>query len=76
MPGNLTGGLRARDTNKKNDPDFYRKLGALGGSAPHSDPRGFASNVVGKDGLTGKERARKCGAVGGRISRRGPKDAS
>lgn len=27
---------------------------------------------IGKDGLTGRERARKAGAKGGKISRRGP----
>lgn len=33
---------------------------------------GFASDKVGPDGLTGYERARKVGALGGKISRRGP----
>ena len=37
---------------------------------------GFASNVIGNDGLTGYERARVAGAIGGRKSRRGKKDAS
>ena len=31
---------------------------------------GFASELVGKDGLTGRDRAKKCGAIGGRKSRR------
>ena len=33
---------------------------------------GFASDEVGEDGLTGKQRARIAGAVGGKRSRRGP----
>ena len=31
---------------------------------------GFASELVGKDGLTGRDRAKKRGAIGGRKSRR------
>lgn len=33
---------------------------------------GFASDEVGEDGLTGKQRAKIAGAKGGAISRRGP----
>lgn len=33
---------------------------------------GFASDEVGEDGLTGRERAKLAGAKGGAISRRGP----
>lgn len=35
---------------------------------------GFASEKIGKDGLTGLERARLAGAKGGRISRRKPRN--
>ena len=34
---------------------------------------GFASKKIGRDGLTGAERAKQAGAVGGAISRRKPK---
>lgn len=50
--------------------DYYAKIGARGGA--NGTTGGFASELVGKDGLTGRERARKVGVVGGSISRRGP----
>lgn len=62
MAGTTLGGYKARDKNTANDPDFYRKIGHLGGSAPHKGGKGFAAN---------RELARIAGAVGGRISRRG-----
>lgn len=69
MAGNKRGGLAARDTNKERHGDnFYQVIGALGGK--RSRKGGFASNKVGKDGLTGRERAKLAGARGGRLSRR------
>lgn len=50
--------------------DYYAKIGARGGA--NGTTGGFASELVGKDGLTGRERARKMGIIGGTISRRGP----
>ena len=50
--------------------DYYAKIGARGGA--NGTTGGFASELVGKDGLTGRERARKVGTLGGSISRRGP----
>lgn len=70
MAGTKAGGAKAAATNIKNDPDFYRKIGAIGGKI--STTGGFASLKVGADGLTGLERAKVAGTVGGRISRRGP----
>lgn len=52
--------------------DYFRELGRKGGSAKYKTPKGFASEIVGTDGLTGRERARIAGAVGGSISKRGP----
>lgn len=57
MGGNRTGGLAAAKTNKENDPDFYKKIGSMGGK--RKVPKGFALN---------KELARTAGAKGGRIS--------
>lgn len=69
MAGNTKGGVKAADTNKKrHGADFYARIGAKGGRK--SKTGGFASNVVGKDGLTGRERAKLVGAKGGAISRR------
>ncbi|MEM6997702.1 MAG: hypothetical protein AAF413_02195 [Patescibacteria group bacterium] len=69
MAGSHAGGRLARDTNKKrHGSDFYQRIGKLGGMK--SKKGGFASNKVGKDGLTGRERAKLAGARGGRISRR------
>lgn len=62
MAGTLEGGLKARDKNLAKDPDFYKRIGSIGGKAK-VPTKGFASNP---------ELARIAGAKGGRISRRGP----
>ena len=75
MPGNKLGGQKAAKTNiKKYGKDFYRNIGRKGGinGKGANYTGGFAAMVVGPDGMTGAERARKWGAVGGRKSRRGP----
>ena len=70
MSGNISGGVRAAKTNKKKyGRDFYQRIGALGGTKSRNC--GFASDVVGEDGLTGFERARTAGSLGGRKSKRG-----
>jgi uncharacterized protein len=64
MAGTRSGGKTAAATNKKKyGSDFYAKIGAAGGRKGHSG--GFAA------GKEGRERARKYGAIGGRLSRRG-----
>lgn len=69
MAGTVTGGKAAAKTNKtKYGSDFYAMIGAKGGKRGKTG--GFASAKVGKDGMTGKERARMAGSKGGRISRR------
>lgn len=70
MAGTKEGGKKAAQTNKEKYGDnFYAKIGRKGGHNGHEG--GFASTCVGKDGLTGAERARKVGAIGGKISKRG-----
>ena len=49
--------------------DDYRRIGAKGGSVKGTKG-GFASEIIGNDGLTGYERARVAGAIGGARSRR------
>lgn len=69
MAGTKEGGISARQTNyKKYGPDYYRVIGKKGGKA--GGKGGFASTVIGKDGLTGKERARLAGKRGGKVSKR------
>ena len=69
MTGTKAGGQKAARTNKKLYGDgFYARIGKRGGQNGHTG--GFASDVVGKDGLTGYERARIAGAKGGKISHR------
>lgn len=69
MAGNVNGGKKTAAINrKKYGSDYYARLGALGGKKSRNG--GFASNVVGADGLTGRQRASAAGAVGGRISKR------
>ena len=63
MAGTKAGGRAAAATNKmKYGSDFYAKIGAKGGQNGRTG--GFAA------GEEGRERARKYGAIGGRISRR------
>ena len=73
MAGTKAGGLKAKVRNLAKDPDFYKKIGAKGGSNGKGPgyKGGFASNEVGEDGLTGRQRAKLAGARGGAISRRG-----
>lgn len=71
MSGTKAGGAKARDTNiARHGKDFYSRIGRMGGA--NGSTGGFASDKVGKDGLTGRERALVAGAKGGSISRRGP----
>lgn len=44
------------------DPDYFRRLGRKGGSAPHNGPRGFQAMSL--------EQIRAAGAKGGRKSRK------
>ena len=69
IAGTRTGGLKAKLRNLEKDPDFYKNIGRKGGQNGHTG--GFASMSIGKDGLTGSERARLVGQRGGRISKRG-----
>lgn len=71
MAGTKTGGQKAAEENKrKYGKDFYARIGRKGGQNGHTG--GWASETVGKDGLTGYERAKKYGAIGGAKSKRGP----
>lgn len=60
MAGTKIGGLKAAKTNKERDPNFYARIGAIGGRNGHSG--GFASNP---------ELARIAGSKGGKVSKRG-----
>lgn len=68
MAGTKAGGLKAAAKNLAKDPLFYNKIGRRGGE--NGNTGGFASDKVGKDGLTGRERSSVAGAKGGTISRR------
>ena len=69
MAGTSMGGKAAAATNKlKHGPDFYVTIGAKGGKI--SKHGGFASTKIGKDGLTGRQRASTAGVLGGQTSRR------
>lgn len=69
--GTKEGGLAAAETNKeRHGKDFYKLIGQMGGKKSKSG--GFASDFVGEDGLTGRERARTAGAKGGRVGKRKP----
>lgn len=69
MSGTKIGGQRAAETNKKKYGDgFYARIGGKGGR--NGTTGGFASLVIGADGLTGPQRAKIAGRKGGTISRR------
>lgn len=71
MTGTKAGGQKAAKTNKERHGEgFYARIGKKGGQNGHTG--GFASNKVGEDGLSGRERAKIVGAIGGLVSRRGP----
>ena len=63
MSGTITGGKLTAQKNLAKDPDYYRKIGAIGGSV-NGTKGGFAADHV---------RARIAGSMGGRYSRRGHK---
>lgn len=70
MAGTKAGGQKTAKTNiEKYGEDYYRNLGRKGGRNGHTG--GFADPNPGKDGLTGPERAKYYGRIGGTISRRG-----
>ena len=62
MAGTVEGGRKTAMKNLANDPDFYRRIGKIGGQNGHTG--GFAANP---------ELARIAGKKGGQISRRGRK---
>lgn len=59
MGATRAGGLKARDKNLAKDPDFYKKIGAIGGKNGHTG--GFYAN---------RKLASEAGRKGGSISRR------
>lgn len=70
MAGTREGGRKAAITNKeRHGEDFYSNIGKKGGENGHTG--GFACEEIGRDGLTGSQRAKLAGAKGGRISKRG-----
>lgn len=71
MSGTKAGGQKAAITNlKRHGRGFYAEIGRKGGQ--NGNTGGFASTTIGRDGLTGRERAVIAGAKGGALSRRGP----
>lgn len=69
MAGTVQGGKLAAETiKKKYGPGFYVKIGAEGGKISRGG--GYASDIVGKDGLTGRERAVINGSKGGKAKKR------
>jgi len=69
MSGSVIGGKKAAKRNKEKYGDnFYELIGSKGGKKGKTG--GFASTAIGKDGLTGRQRACKVGVLGGTVSRR------
>lgn len=69
MSGTKAGGLKAKLTNlERHGENFYKNIGKIGGKNGHTG--GFKTNLRDKNGLTGFERARIYGRIGGMKSRR------
>lgn len=63
MSGTVKGGqLAAKKNKEKHGPDFYARIGRIGGKRGRTG--GFAA------GASGRKRASYYGAIGGAISRR------
>ena len=72
LAGTKQGGKKTATTNiARHGKDFYSRIGKKGGSRGNTG--GFASDVIGKDGLTGRERASRAGRIGGLKSKRNRK---
>lgn len=71
MPGSVNGGLRAAATIKAKDPDFYKKIGRLGGKKSRGG--GFSAYVdCSCSVFPYKHYIKNCaGKIGGKISKRG-----
>jgi hypothetical protein len=66
MGGTRAGGLKTVEkVIKRLGEDHYRKIGSIGGSRTHRESRPFYAN---------RELARKAGAEGGKVSKRGKAD--
>jgi len=77
MSGTSEGARKAAETNKERyGKDFFARIGAKGNESYMSQPkeyrqgRGYASKKVGKDGLTGAQRAKISGVKGGSVGRK------
>lgn len=67
MAGTKEGGKKAAKTTQvRYGADFHKSIGSIGGKRGNTG--GFASKKVGKDGLTGPERAQLAGLIGGKHS--------
>jgi hypothetical protein len=62
MSGTSEGNRKIRDKLLAQDLEYFKKLGSKGGTAIHTAPRGYASDKIGNDGLSGKQRAQKLGS--------------
>lgn len=72
MSGNKSGGAKTAATLKERDPDYYKRIGSIGGKAKNPK-KGFGSDdrtVLDKI-LLKRKRAALAGKRGGAISRRG-----
>lgn len=71
MAGTITGAIKARNKNLANDPDFYRKIGSIGGQ--QSGNGGFfyhKSTICNCDIIEGEHTKPQCSGKKGTISRR------
>lgn len=69
MAGTKAGAAKAKKTMiAKYGENHWANIGQIGGQ--NSVTGGFASHVAGQDGLTGVQRSKVAGFIGGKISKR------
>lgn len=69
MSGTTKGGKKARDKNLARDPDFYVKIGTVGGKNGHTGGFAFAG-VCNCAEIEGQHKKAQCaGSRGGRVTK-------
>lgn len=71
LSGSRAGGLKAAATNKAKDPNFYRRIGQIGG---RNGNRGGFAKAPWESDEEHRARVRAAGALGGSVSRRKPRN--
>jgi len=72
MAGTIEGGRKAAQRNLENDPEFYKRIGSIGGTKSGEGGFRYAKKHYSEDD---PRHPRNAGRAGGAISRKGVKNA-